>query len=289
MAALVADVRAAIRKGDFAAAEALVERSRAEKGTTPENLLALSWLARGAYGAKNYAAAEKYAAETKSLALAMLAARKIDDEADLPIALGAAIEVEAQILAAQNERDRAVAYLRDELARYRDTSMRARIQKNINLISLEGKPAPEFEVRDYLGPKPKKLSAYTGRPVLLFFWAHWCSDCKAQGPVIARLAQEFGPRLMILGPTQRYGYTLRGQDAGPEEEKKHIESVRQQHYGALADMPVPLSEENFRNWGGSTTPTLVLIDAKGIVRLYNPGQLPYELLAQRIRELLSAD
>ena len=30
----------------------------------------------------------------------------------------------------------------------------ARIQKNINLLSLEGKPAPPLELKEFLGPRP---------------------------------------------------------------------------------------------------------------------------------------
>jgi thioredoxin-related protein len=50
---------------------------------------------------------------------------------------------------------------------------------------------------------------------------------------------------------------------------------------------VPLSEENFANYGVSTTPTLVLIDAQGIVKLYNPGAMDYNRLAARIQPLLA--
>ena len=51
-------------------------------------------------------------------------------------------------------------------------------------------------------------------------------------------------------------------------------------------MPVPASEENFRVWGSSTTPTLVLIDRGGIVRLYHPGNLTYAELLPRVQDLL---
>jgi thioredoxin-related protein len=46
-------------------------------------------------------------------------------------------------------------------------------------------------------------------------------------------------------------------------------------------MPAPVSEENFRNYGASTTPTLVLIDRNGIVKMFHPGNLSLpELKAQ---------
>jgi thioredoxin-related protein len=48
-------------------------------------------------------------------------------------------------------------------------------------------------------------------------------------------------------------------------------------------MTVPVSEENFREWGASTTPTVVLIDRTGVVRLYHPGRMTYEELAAAVR------
>jgi hypothetical protein len=43
-------------------------------------------------------------------------------------------------------------------------------------------------------------------------------------------------------------------------------------------MAVPVSEENFKNFGCSTSPTLVVLDRKGIVKLYRPGKISYEEL-----------
>jgi thiol-disulfide isomerase/thioredoxin len=172
------------------------------------------------------------------------------------------------------------------LAAYRDTSIRTRIQKNVNLLSLEGKPAPALEMKTLLGPKSPPLATLKGKPVLLFFWAHWCGDCKREVEVIAQLRQQYASKgLVVIGPTQRYGYADRGRDVGPEEEMAYIEKVRQQFYSNLPDMPAPVSEENFRSYGASTTPTLVLIDRKGIVNLFHPGNLTLEELKARIDRL----
>ena len=76
----------------------------------------------------------------------------------------------------------------------------------------------------------------------MFFWAHWCGDCKAEAAVLARLRQEFAPEgLVVIGPTQLYGYAAQGADASPEQERAYIESVRARYYASLQDMPVPLS------------------------------------------------
>jgi hypothetical protein len=49
-----------------------------------------------------------------------------------------------------------------------------------------------------------------------------------------------------------------------------------------------VSEANHLRYGVSTTPTLVLVDRAGIVRMYNPGRLTLEQLEPRVRALVNA-
>ncbi|HLM98706.1 MAG TPA: TlpA disulfide reductase family protein [Bryobacteraceae bacterium] len=280
------DVRDALEAHNLARAERAIQTDRAKNGVTPELLDAISWLARAELEDKQYSEADRYAEETRKLAVEALAKRKMDDERRLPLALGAAIEVHAQVLAARGERTAAVAFLRQQLAAYRTTSIAARIQKNINLLRLEGKPAPPLDETQWLGPQPPTLGELKGRPVLLFFWAHWCGDCKAEAPVLARLAADYkSTGLVLIGPSQHYGFIAGGDDAPRDLETRYIDMVRQQYYAPLAAMSVPLSEQNFINYGASTTPTLVLIDRQGIVRLYHPGAMPYAQLAAKLSEI----
>lgn len=284
-------VRQAIADKDFARGEKLVADHRAKFGVTPEGLAALSWLGRGALAEKRLDAAERYAESTYKQATALLPKRRIDDNgnAPFPIALGAAIEVLAQVDAARGARTDAVNFLRTELATHKGSSIEKRLQKNLNLLSLEGTTAPALDLADYVGPPPPALSALKGKVVLLFFWAHWCNDCKAQGPVLADLAARYKDKgLVVLAPTQRFGYVAGGQPAGAAEEARYIDSVRQTAYGFLAGQPIPLSEANHRRYGVSTTPTLVMVDREGIVRLYNPGKMTAEALEPLVRKLTEA-
>lgn len=284
---LVREVRAAIARKDFAAGERQIGRYRQSQGVTAEMLEAQSWLARGALAEKDLDRAESYAVKTQQETLEMLKSRRLDDDNNLPIALGAAIEVQGQVLAARGERSAAIAFLQGELKTYWATSIRTRIQKNINLLTLEGRPAPALRMEEWIGGKPTPLDQLRGKPLLVFFWAHWCPDCKEQAPVLARLEREFGPKgLLLIGPTQTYGYTVRGQAAPREAELAYIDEIRRKFYGELDAMAVPVGEENFQVYGASTTPTLVLVDRKGIVRLYHPGQLAYAELAPLVRAIV---
>jgi thiol-disulfide isomerase/thioredoxin len=279
MASVVTDVETALSHGNFPLAEAILQSYRAKSGVTPEFLEALSWLARGDLMTRQFDRADARAKETEQLAAQALATRPLDAEPHLPTALGAAIEVEAQVLTANGDRTGALALLRKDLVAYRSTSIRTRIQKNINLLTLEGRPAPALEEREYLGAKPTALLALRGKPVLLFFWAHWCPDCKQEEHILAALTREYSAKgLVLIAPTQHYGYVANGEEAGPAEELKYIEQIRHQYYADLLSVPAPLSEANFRNYGASTTPTLVLIDRQGIVRLYHPGAMTLEEL-----------
>ena len=278
-AGIVDDTLAALKQNNPALGNAIVTQYRAQHGVTPEYLEALSWLGRGALAAGQLDKAETYARETETLASAELKRRPLDAEPHLPIALGAAIEVQGLALGQRGERGEAIAYLQKELAAYRATSIRTRIQKNLNLLGLEGKPAPALQAQVYLGTKPAALTAMRGKPVLLFFWAHWCGDCKQEGPILGEIQKEYSPKgLVVVAPTQHYGYVARGEEAGPAEELKYIDAVRRTYYPSLLNVPAPVSEENFKNYGASTTPTLVIIDRGGIVRVYHPGVMTLEEL-----------
>jgi thiol-disulfide isomerase/thioredoxin len=165
-----------------------------------------------------------------------------------------------------------------------------RLRKNLNLLTLEGKQTPELDVAQSIGDvKPLPLSAHKGHPVLLFMWAHWCPDCKKEVEIVHQLEAAYGSKgLVVIAPTQYYGYIAGGKDAGPAVEKQYISDVFTQYYTALGKVEIPLSQTNFERFGVSTTPTMVLVDGKGIVRLYNPGAANYEVLASRIEPLLPA-
>jgi thiol-disulfide isomerase/thioredoxin len=285
-ASIVTDVRAALAQNNFPTAEAELNSYRSQQGVNGEYLEAYSWLGRAALEQRQYDQAAAYAKQTKTLALEQLKQRSLDAEPHLPIALGAAFEVQSQALAARGQRTQAIAVLQAALRSYGSTSIHDRLQKNLNLITFQGKVAPVLKFDQSLGGTLPTVAQLKGSPVLLFFWAHWCGDCKAEAPIITQLRSEFaGQGLKVIGPTRLYGYTAQVEHAAPADELSYIDAVRHRFYGGLLDMPVPVSAYNFNVYGASTTPTLVLVDRTGKVAWYHPGAVPYAELRKEIEKV----
>ena len=285
---LIQQVRAVIDKGDLSGAESVASAYRKDKGITPEYLEAYSWLGRGALAQKKLDQAEQYALDAYDLCLDALKTRKMDDEPRLPIAIGAAMEVRAQVQAARGNRSEAVYFLRREADTYKNTSILQRINKNINLLSLEGQPAFEIAASEALGGTSPTLASLKGKPVVLFLWAHWCPDCKAMSPILDEMRTAYGSSgLTLVSPTQRYGYVAKRAPATPDQELAYIKQVRQEFYPWMAENTVPVSGELFTRYGVSTTPTLVFINRDGTVRLYHPGQMTKEQIEPVIKGLVA--
>jgi thiol-disulfide isomerase/thioredoxin len=275
-AGIVDSVMAALSAGSEAGALQQLRAYQSAAGVTPEYLEAESWLARAELNSRRYAQAAQFAQETYDLSAGLLKNRPLDREPHLPIALGAAIEVQAGVLVAQSRRAEAVAYLEQQEKMFTATSIRVRIHKNLLLLTLEGKPAPALE----------GVAIPKGQPALVFFWAHWCGDCKEDIPVLARIKAEFAPQgLRLIFPTQKYGYAAAGVEATPAVELAYIERVRQALYSSLIEGPTIVNETNLTRYGASTIPTFVLIDRQGVVRLYHPGVMQYAELRSAVQRV----
>ena len=285
---IVQKVRDAIAENDFKKAEKLVLDDMAANGTTPIAIEAFSWLGRGAVAAKRYDEAMTYAARTYEIVEEQLKTRKLDDEARLPIALGAAIEVTALATAGQGRRSEGVLYLRQEIERYKNTSILMRLNKNLNVLSLEGQPALSWSSAEFLGPRPPSLAELKGKPVVLFLWAHWCGDCKTQGPLLEQVVNKYkSSGITVIAPTQRFGYAEKRRPVGPAEELKYIESIRDQFYPWMKTVSAPVSDEVYLNYGVSTTPTYVMIDRDGKVSSYLPGQPTIEQIDAMVQKIIA--
>jgi thiol-disulfide isomerase/thioredoxin len=282
---IVDDVRMSLAQSNFSGAESQLKSYQAAKGVTPEYLEALSWMGRAALAMQQYTQADTYARQTLTLAVPVLKKHPINSDEQMANAVGAAIEVQALSLAGHGQKTQGIALLRRALQTYGETSIAPRIHKNLNLLTFVGQPAPALRGGEFLGMRAPSLAELKGTPVLLFFWAHWCMDCKGESPILARLHSEFKD-LTIIAPTQRYGYAAGGENATPQAELAYIKKVWDQYYSGLQNAPVPVNKENFNVYGSSTTPTLVLIDRSGKIAYYHPGAVMYDELRAAIEKVV---
>jgi thiol-disulfide isomerase/thioredoxin len=281
-------VRDAIAENDYRKAEQLVRRDMRALGRTPLAIEAFSWLGRGAVAAKKYDVAMTYAARTYEMVEEQLKTRQLDAETHLPIALGAAIEVQALALAGQGRRSEALMTLQRELERFKGTSIVMRLNKNVNVLSLAGQPALAWASPEWLGPQPPTAAELKGRPVVLFLWAHWCGDCKKQGPILDALVNKYKDTgITVIAPTQRFGYVEKRRPAGPAEELAYIERVRDEFYPWMKSVSAPVSDDVYLQYGVSTTPTYVMIDRDGKVSSYLPGQPTSDELEVLIKKVVA--
>jgi thiol-disulfide isomerase/thioredoxin len=278
---LVRIVRAKLSAADLASGAAYAEDWKREHGVDTTYLDAVGWLARGAVMLGEPDAALAYAREVRSAIPEPVAAERL-------LALGAAIEAEAQVRAAREGSAAAVAFLTRELRLSEDVAFRSRLWKNINRLELVGKPAPELgPPTAAMDPAPPSLAALRGKPVLLFFWAHWCGDCRAQGAALTRLRERWRDEVSFLMPTRLYGTARDGAAATADEESAHVAAVIAADYPGLAGVPVPIDTATMIRYGVSSTPTFVLVDRAGKVRLYAPTRLTEAELDRRLVELVA--
>jgi cytochrome c biogenesis protein CcmG/thiol:disulfide interchange protein DsbE len=123
-----------------------------------------------------------------------------------------------------------------------------------------GDPAPPFSLTMSDG-KTIANASLKGKPVYLNFFATWCGPCRVETPGIEKLYKKFAPRgLHVLGIDV-------GENAGMT---RNFARDFKLTYQLAAD---PDSTTRASYGGGLYFPLHVFIDAKGIVRMYHPGEM----------------
>ena len=142
-----------------------------------------------------------------------------------------------------------------------------------------GRAAPDFLLRQ-LGGGTVRLSDLQGRPVVVNFWASWCSPCRAETPDLIELYERHQPDdLMILGVNLR-------------ESEGAVAS-----FAADFGIPYPVimdrSGEVASTWriGGPIggIPSTYFIDAQGVVRKVVFGLVTEELAVEGLALILRSE
>ena len=266
---LVRLVRNKISAGDLVSSLAAAEDYRIATAEDAEYLDALAWIARGAV-----------MLDRPELAKQMVKKVRAAVRGEAPetlISLGAVIEVEGKLQLRESGRGAAIRYLESELARAKDTAFRSRIRKNINMLSLEGQTAP---------PVGTSLEALRGKPLVLFFFAEWCGDCKAQAASLTRVWKKYeSAGVKMLAVTRLYGGS-KDKPMSETEERAQVAKVWAESYPGLANVPVVIDTDAMVAYGASATPTFAIVDRKGIVQFYSATRHTEADLAAQLDSVL---
>lgn len=267
----VQSIRNKLSAGDLLSAESIAEAWRALHGADSAWLAGYSWLARGAWMLGETAKARSYADSTRVYCAQRLAAgADLEKDGALETALGAAVEVKAQLLAHDRGRAAAAAYVRGEIANVKGpVSLLSRLHKRLDMLSLVGRPAPELVTEDHASAPVTTLAALRGKPVLLFVFNYGCGDCRGIAPLLEQIRKRHAAQgLQIVALTRWYD-----EPANRATEKAALDSVWAATYGGLGDTPVVISTASMLDYGGSSTPTFAFLDRAGVVRSYTPTRL----------------
>lgn len=278
----ITSIRNKISAGDLHSAESILEVYREKYGADGWYIQALGWVARGALLLGDEARAARYEAELREqCADCLRRGASVARNDSLETALGAAIEVRAQLLARREGRDAAVRYLDRELTTLPEpVSLRSRVMKRRNILALADAPAPALVAEDWVGAAPPRLDELRGRPVLLYVWSWSCGDCRAQAAALGRIKRRYADRgLQVVALTRFH-------DTDHAREKAKIDSTWADTYRDMGPTPIVVSTASTERYGGSSTPTFVFIDRAGIVRWYTPTRLTEADLADAVEELL---
>jgi thiol-disulfide isomerase/thioredoxin len=158
---------------------------------------------------------------------------------------------------------------------------------------LVGKPAPDFTLTILDGKgkiRTVSKAELAGKVVLLDFWATWCGPCLEELPEIQKLIETYskdGKDVLVAAVSQD------SDPKDPLEVRKLVESTLEKHKITLAGDPVGKVAIDPSNAVGEAFqvegyPTLVLVDAKGIVQSAHVGFSPDvgKVLAGEIDALL---
>jgi peroxiredoxin len=137
-----------------------------------------------------------------------------------------------------------------------------------------GAIAPDFTTRTLDGATVR-LSQYRGKPVLLNFWATWCTPCQDEMPLIQRASDIYkGQGLVVLA--------VNYQQTNASSMKAFLRKV-DAHFPAVYDPAGQIAAEYGVNVG---LPMSVFIDRSGKVSFIQLGQMSDAILQQHLHAIL---
>ena len=150
------------------------------------------------------------------------------------------------------------------------------------------RPAPEWQVTEWINGSPGNLADQGGKVVLIEFFQLWCPGCKRFSvPLFNRWHEEYNERDDVL--VLSIHTVFEGHDhQTPERLREFVEiwgiehPVRIDSYAREGD-EMPVTMRRFRTGG---TPHVVIVDKQGLLRFSHFGSFKEEAVEEFIEQLL---
>lgn len=138
--------------------------------------------------------------------------------------------------------------------------------------------APELTFLDSEG-NTVKLTDYFGKPIVLNFWASWCTPCKSEMPVFQEKYEELCDRVTFLVVC-----VVDGMTETVESGQAYIDKM-----GYTFPVYFDTTNQAGSVYGVNAIPTSFFIAPDGAVLGYATGALSEEVFMEGIRRILPAE
>src|ERR1051325_661632 len=144
------------------------------------------------------------------------------------------------------------------------------------LSAFAGEPAPNLELRDLKGT-PHKLEEYRGKPVVLNFWATWCTPCAAEMPLLSDMQNRYKGRILFIAAS-----------VDDDDMKPAVESFIKKHKGGALTVMMGATLDNLHDFQlRQVMPGTVFIDGEGNIVDRLSGGLKREELERHLKKLVN--
>lgn len=137
----------------------------------------------------------------------------------------------------------------------------------------KGNKAPDFVLTN-LDEQPLKLSDFTGKKVILNFWATWCPPCRAEMPHMEKFYKDYEKDVVVLAVNLTH-----------TEKKGDGVNTFVEDFGLTFPVVMDVKGDVSSTYQVFAYPTSYIIDSQGIIQEIFEGAINYDIMKKAISRI----